>query len=316
MKNRFLLFWMVFSNIAFAQNGRLISAKEVTQPDSIKQSRIQRIPYYQKVFDSTKLTDITYLSEGLKIKGFIAEPKAPGKYPCVIFCRGGNRDFGKIDWLTTTFFNEIASHGYVVIASQYRGTTGSEGSDEFGGADTMDVINCIPALANWPSADTLRIGMYGISRGGMMVYQSLRSLKNIKAAIINSGAANQYDNFLRKDGAAWDSGMYGIMIPHYFKDKEAQLKLRSAMYWPEKIAKTTPFLIMHGSGDWRTPLSSTLTLVQKLTELKHPLRFVLYEGAVHGLRGVGISRENMWWEWLDKYVKNKSALPDMELHGE
>jgi len=88
---------------SFSQNGKIISANEVTQPDSIKQARIQRIRYYQKVFDSTKLTDITYLSEGLKIKGFIAEPKAPGKYPCVIFCRGGNRDFGKIDWLTTAF---------------------------------------------------------------------------------------------------------------------------------------------------------------------------------------------------------------------
>jgi len=316
MRNKFLFFLMVFGNIAFSQNGKLILAKEVTQPDSIKGARIQRIPYYQKVFDSTKLTDITYLSEGLKIKGFIAEPKAPGKYPCVIFCRGGNRDFGKIDWMTTTFFNEIASHGYVVIASQYRGTTGSEGLDEFGGADTMDVINCIPTLANWLSADTSRIGMYGISRGGMMVYQSLRSLKNIKAAIINSGSTNKHDNFSRKDGAAWDSGIYGKMIPDYFKNKDAELKLRSAVYWPEKICKTTPLLIMHGSGDWRTPLASTLTLVQKLTELKHPLRFVLYEGAVHGLRGVGISRENMWWEWLDKYVKNKSALPDMELHGE
>ena len=73
---------------------------------------------------------------------------------------------------------------------------------------------------------------------------------------------------------------------------------------------------MHGSADWRTPLSSTLQLVAKLTDLKQPLRFVLYEGAVHGLRGTGESRDNMWWEWFDKYVKNKSKLPNMELHGD
>jgi len=120
----------------------------------------------------------------------------------------------------------------VVITSQYRGTTGSEGSDEFGGADTMDVINCIPALANWPSADTPRIGMYGISRGGMMVYQSLPTLKGIKAAIINSGAANQYDNFLRKDGAAWDSGM----LPG----------IHDTPYWQIGIAHT--FLVLQQQG--------------------------------------------------------------------
>ena len=316
MKQITLIICLLKSCLSFAQNGKIISATVVTQPDSVKQFRIQRIPSFQKIFDSTKLTDITYLSEGLKIKGFIAEPKQPGKYPCIIFCRGGNKDFGMIDWWTTTFFCEFASHGYVVIASQYRGTTGCEGEDEFGGADTMDVINCIPALADWPSADTSRMGMYGISRGGMMVYESLRSLKNIKAAIINSGAANQYDAFKRKDGAEWDSAVFGKMIPNYFNQKDKALQLRSALYWPEKICRTTPLLIMHGSADWRTPLSSTIQLVAKLTELKQPLRFVLYEGGVHGLRGTGESRDNMWWEWFDKYVKNKSKLPDMELHGD
>jgi hypothetical protein len=84
-KNLAVLLILSYSMTTFAQNGKIVFSQEVTQPDSVKQFRIKRIPTFQKILDSTKLTDITYLSDGLKIKGFIAEPKAPGKYPCIIF---------------------------------------------------------------------------------------------------------------------------------------------------------------------------------------------------------------------------------------
>jgi dipeptidyl aminopeptidase/acylaminoacyl peptidase len=315
MKAIISILLFLINNLSFSQNGKIISANPVTQPDSVKQFRIKRIPDFQKVFDSTKLSAIRYESEGLKIEGFIAEPKQPGKYPCIIWCRGGALELSKIDWWTTTILSEMASHGYVVIASQIRGTSGSEGKDEFGGADTMDIINCVPALANWPTADTSRIGMYGVSRGGMMIYQTLRTLKNIKAAVLNSGSADAYDAFKRADGAEWDSLVYGAMIPHYYQDKSKALQLRSAVYWPEKINKKTPLLIMHGSSDWRVTCGSTLNLVQKLYELKHPVRFIMYEGGVHVLGNVGPTRDIHIWEWFDKFVKKKGPLPNMELQG-
>ena len=42
--------------------------------------------------DSIEVYSLTYLSDGLKIKGYMAKPKKPGKYPCIIFNRGGNRE--------------------------------------------------------------------------------------------------------------------------------------------------------------------------------------------------------------------------------
>ncbi len=55
------------------------------------------------------------------------KPKKKGNYPCIIYNRGGNKEFGSLkiaDGAIT--LGEIAKKGYVVIASQYRGNGGSE----------------------------------------------------------------------------------------------------------------------------------------------------------------------------------------------
>ena len=68
------------------------------------------------------------MSDGLRVKGFMARPSsAQEKLPCVIWNRGGNREFGALnDQLATLFLSRIASWGYVVVASQYRGNGGGE----------------------------------------------------------------------------------------------------------------------------------------------------------------------------------------------
>ncbi|MEZ4800181.1 MAG: prolyl oligopeptidase family serine peptidase [Flavobacteriales bacterium] len=113
------------------------------------------------------------------------EAQMHGNYPCVIFNRGGNRDFGvfKIAHAAITL-GEIAKEGYVVIASQYRGNAGSEGKEEFGGSDVNDIVILPKVLEEVEGADTSRIGMYGWSRGGMMTYIALTKMKNIKAAAV------------------------------------------------------------------------------------------------------------------------------------
>jgi hypothetical protein len=40
------------------------------------------------------LRSMTYRSDGLQVKGYLAEPKRGDRLPCLIFNRGGNRAFG------------------------------------------------------------------------------------------------------------------------------------------------------------------------------------------------------------------------------
>jgi hypothetical protein len=112
-----------------AQNGRLLSQQPVVYPDSIRAFRLKAAPRFEQVFAQTQTLAITYRSNGLKIQGYVVQPVAPGRYPCVSYCRGGHEEVGQLDLWTISALADIAHHDYVVIASQLRGTPGSEGQD-------------------------------------------------------------------------------------------------------------------------------------------------------------------------------------------
>jgi dipeptidyl aminopeptidase/acylaminoacyl peptidase len=312
---RFLFFPALFiSQIIFAQDGKIISQQPWTLPDSV----YQRIRFIDSAL-LTKLKEvnfyrITYLSDGLKVTGFIAEPKAAGTYPCIISNRGGNRDFGQWDPFFTAFFlGRMASWNYVVIASQYRGNDGGEGKEEFGGKDVDDVLNLIPALTQLPKADTTRIGMEGTSRGGMMAYMALRRTCKFKAAVVVSGVADAFKNIASRP--EMETYVFAELVPDYKKNKEKELRARSAVYWADEMCKTTPLLILQGSGDKRVEPSSSVDLVQKLLEYKHPVRYVLYEGADHGIREFAAERFAETKAHFDKYLRDGQKLPNLEPHG-
>ena len=101
------------------------------------------------------LFSITYLSDGLRVKGYLALPRsAQGALPSVIYNRGGNRDFGALTDVRAMFTcGLIASWGYCAVASQYRGNAGGDGQEEFGGVEVNDILNLIPLLENHSKAD-------------------------------------------------------------------------------------------------------------------------------------------------------------------
>ena len=69
---------------------------------------------------------IIYSSDGLKITGYLAYPVLPDSLPVIIYNRGGNREFGALNPRKIAFIlAKLASSGYVVIGSQYRGTDGN-----------------------------------------------------------------------------------------------------------------------------------------------------------------------------------------------
>ena len=125
-----------------SKSGSLILEREVIELNN-SQKRMIESGWGADIMSSTVVEKITYLSDGLKVKGYIAYPvNQSKKYPCIIWNRGGIANKGAIDSFTARgLFGQIASWGYVVLASQYRGNAGGEGKDEFGGEDVNDVIN-------------------------------------------------------------------------------------------------------------------------------------------------------------------------------
>jgi dipeptidyl aminopeptidase/acylaminoacyl peptidase len=266
-------------------------------------------------YEEVEMLSITYLSDELKVKGYLAMPVVGDNLPCVIFNRGGNRESGALsDKQAAQMLGKIASWGYVVVASQYRGNAGGEGIEEFGGADVNDVLNLIPLLESLPRADATRIGMFGWSRGGMMTYKALTRTDRISAAIVGGGVSDLFDTIERRP--EMEKNVYSTLIPDYARNRETALAARSAIRWPEKLSKTTPILLLHGSADWRVHPTQALRMAQALYESEHPFRFVLFEGGDHGLTEHKEEVDRLMRDWLDHYVRDQSPWPSLEPHGQ
>lgn len=208
---------------------------------------------------------------------------------------------------------KMASWGYVVVASQYRGNDGGEGIEQFGGDDVNDVLNLIPVLNQLPKADTSRVGIEGGSRGGMMTYLAMKKSCKFKASVVVAGLADAHLNI--KNRPEMEEHVFSELVPNYSTDKENQLNQRSAVKWANEMCKTTPLLIMHGSADWRVSPEESLRLVNQLYKYKHPTRFILFEGADHGIREF---RNDLFYEMkrhFDLYLRDEHPLPNMEPHG-
>ena len=257
--------------------------------------------------------DITYLSDGLKVKGFLTKPKETGKYPCIIFNRGGNQEFGSINiQMASNFLGEIAKKGYVVIASQYRGNGGSEGKEEFGGKDVNDITILTEVLKEIEGADNDKIGMYGWSRGGMMTYIALTKTNKVKAAVVGGALSDSFEGIIDRPSM---ENVYQELVPKYEKNKEKELTKRSAIKWVDKFPKDVPILMLHGNSDWRVKPEQSLKLALEFEKHRIPYRLIMFEGGNHGISEHRKEVNSQVINWFDRYLKNSEPLPNMKYHG-
>ncbi len=260
-----------------------------------------------KIIKNSEVEKITYISDGLKIKGYLAYPKNfTGKnFPCVMWNRGGYLDKGAIDKFTARgMYGQIASLGYCVFASQYRGNAGSEGKEELGGNDVNDILNLMEAAKEVPFADSDNWAMEGWSRGGMMTYLTLLRNKNFwenygypKCAILVAAISNVEDYAKEKPD----------MMERYINivgknNYDEEIKKRSVMGLAENLPDI-PYLMVHGGKDETVSVQQTLKIAEKFNEIGRKYRLVIFEDGDHYLKNYRKEMGNLRKEWLDKYLK-------------
>jgi dipeptidyl aminopeptidase/acylaminoacyl peptidase len=283
----------------------------ISSPKILERSRIELGDQQNKMIKSgwgedtlnnSVVEKMTYSSDGLKVNGYLAYPTDTSQnYPCVIWNRGGIGEKGAIDTFTARgLFGQIASWGYVVFASQYRGNAGGEGKDEFGGDDLNDVLNLLPLAEEIEFADKKKWGIEGWSRGGMMTYLTLTKKNIFKCAVITGGIANlgcssDESKFMRR--------LYEITMGIYGnEDFKQKCESRSIVNFPDKLSKTTPMLILHGTADTRVLPHDSLDLSYHLIKYEIPFRLVMLEGGDHFMRKHRKEVDEMRKVWYGKYL--------------
>ncbi len=321
MKTKVVLITILWFSFCFSQNGSISLQKQwnIKNFDTIYKrvtdKKGQFLPAYTYL-DSVVTKTFFYKSDGLHVKGYMAFPiDTTQNYPVIIYNRGGNREFGKLNKYKMTFIlARLASWGYVVLASQYRGNDGGEGREEFGGEDVNDILHLKDVAGNLSFADTLKTGIYGWSRGGMMTYLTLVKDSTFKAAVVGGAVTNLKEMDERRGGEMGEY-VYSQLMPGYKKNKDSVMRIRSAVYFADKLPKTTPILLLHGTADWRVVPEQSLKMALELQNYNVPYRLVMYEGGDHGLTEFKEAVNTQVKQWFKKYLKENVSLPDLTPHG-
>ncbi|MES2966213.1 MAG: prolyl oligopeptidase family serine peptidase [Patescibacteria group bacterium] len=280
---------------------QIISVTKFNCKDSIQS--IPNPTLKKKVLGQYKQVEIfriVYKVKSLKVIGYIAIPKSGENLPCIIHLRGGSKDFGMITSkaILGNMLN-YSSEGYVVITTQYPGVEGGDGKDEMGGNHDIESIKLLrEILKKIPQADSGNLGIKGHSRGGLMVYMLLREVKWIKAAVIAGAPTDQVNR--TGDRPGWkehQKEMWG-------GSKMETIK-RSPIRWVNELSKKAPLLIMHGSADWRVLPRHSLEILPLLAQATIPHRFILFEGADHGISEYRLEYHRQTMDWFNRFLINK-----------
>jgi peptidoglycan/xylan/chitin deacetylase (PgdA/CDA1 family) len=297
---QFIIILTLFSwaSLTFGQSGCIVSKNtlDITKSELWEIiSSNDSILFDYDYANNLNYSELKYKSDALIVEGFVISPKVKGHYPVIIFNRGGNREFNKLT-LKTLFFSTavLANEGYIILASNYRT------QDEFGGKDFEDVLNLIHVADQLENADTSKIGMFGWSRGGMMTYMSLKESNRIKTAVIGNGVSDLFSAIEMRPELERD--VLSECIPNYWKNKEEELKKRSALFWADSLNKKSSLLLLCGSLDAQVDYQQSVNMAAKLDVINYTCELKVYE-TNHGFQGKRNELNSELINWFNAHLK-------------
>ena len=254
-------------------------------------------------------------ADGVSIEGIIHYPHGyeDGKpYPLVVQTHGGPAASDKIGLSRSiSRYNPVlASHGYIVLQPNYRGSTGY--GDDFlrdmvGGyyrQSHLDVMAGVDYLVDRGIADPDRMVKMGWSAGGHMTNKIITFTDRFKAASSGAGAVNWIGMYAQSDVRTYRTPWFGGSP----WQKDAPIDV----YWDHSPLKdiskvTTPTLVLVGRNDLRVPFSQSLELYRALREVGVPTHLYVAPREPHGWRELRhrLYKINVELEWFARYALGK-----------
>jgi dipeptidyl aminopeptidase/acylaminoacyl peptidase len=263
----------------------------------------------------------SYLSEGLKIYTLLTVPDGeppPGGFPAIVFNHGyippreyrtTERYIAYVDWL--------ARSGYIVFRIDYRGHDRSEGaaSGAYGSPGyTVDVLNAVSSIKQFPQANPERIGMWGHSMGGYLTLRSMVVSPDIKAGVIWAGVVASYPDLLtrwRRTGGSAPTpppggtrGWRASWAELYGSPDENPEFWRSVSSNSYLADISGPVQLHHGTADESVPLEFSQILYDELQATGKEVEFYTYDGDNHNISNSFSAAMTRTIEFFNQYLKD------------
>ena len=257
--------------------------------------------------------DMSFRSkDGTEIHGLMIKPPSyqPGKkYPTLLWIHGGpnGQDEHELNFglyplqLERQYF---AGHGYVVLAINYRGSSGRGAAfaqsiwGDWGNKEVADLLAAVDYAIQKGIADPNRLGIGGWSYGGILTDYTIASDPRFKAAISGAGSANQISMF----GSDQYILQYNNELGPPWKNPDLWLKVSYPFFHADRIH--TPTLFMGGEKDFNVPITGSEQMYESLRTLGIPTQLVIYPGQFHIFTRPSYIHDRLGRHlaWFDKYL--------------
>ncbi|HUF50690.1 MAG TPA: alpha/beta fold hydrolase [Longimicrobiales bacterium] len=237
--------------------------------DSIFAARSRGVLDYSKITYRSRVGD-------MDIPAYVYQPlqkRGPRGHAALIWVHGGVH--GNWDHGYWPFIVEAVERGYVVIAPEYRGSTGygqaHHNAIDYGGYEVDDVMTAYDWLrGNLPHVDPDRVGMMGWSHGGYITILSLtRNQYPFKAGAAIVPVTNLFMRLSFKGPNYQRNFSTQERIRGLPFEQREIYKERSPYYQVEKLQ--TPLLVHIATNDRDVDFEEAEPLVYKLNVLKPEL---------------------------------------------
>jgi dipeptidyl aminopeptidase/acylaminoacyl peptidase len=213
--------------------------------------------------DGVKFNNQVFVPQGLR---------AGERRPAVIFVHGGPVRQMLLGYHYRHFYHMaygvnqwLANQGYVVMSVNYRSGIGYGRSFRMapntggrGNAEYKDVLAAGKYLQTRPDVDPQRIGIWGLSYGGVLTGQALARNSDIFKVGVDLAGVHLWGSSIEPDAISYRSSVIGAMDT-----------------WK------SPVLLIHGDDDRNVAFSQTTGLVQLLRARNVPHELIVFPDDVH-----------------------------------
>ena len=249
-------------------------------------------------------------SDGTEVHSIVVKPVgyvAGRAYPMILYIHGGpnGQDDHGFDFTHQWF----AANGYVVLAPNYRGSSGRGAAyqkaihKDWGHFEVVDLLGAVDALVKSGLADPNRLGIGGWSYGGISTNYTIASDPRFKAAISGAGSSLQLTMY----GMDQYIVQYEQELGVPWKNPDAWMKASYPFFHADRIK--TPTLFMGGEKDFNVPIAGGEQMYQALKSQGIDTQLVIYPGQFHGLTMPSYERDRLqrYIDWYHKYLQPATA---------